>query len=143
MKADAKTETAVIAVVDRFNETYARRDIDGLLALFAPDSDLVLFGTGADEKRIGLAELKFQAERDWAQSDSISFELGWHSVSAAGSVAWLAAEGMGQAKFDGQEMSFPFRFTAVLEHRGDKWLFTQGHLSVPAPGQAEGESIPT
>jgi ketosteroid isomerase-like protein len=143
MKADAKTETAVMAVVDKFNETYARRDIDGLLALFAPDSDLVLFGTGADEKRVGLAELKFQAERDWAQTDSISFELGWHSVSAAGSVAWLAAEGMGQAKFDGQEMSFPFRFTAVLEQRGNKWLFTQGHLSVPAPGQAEGDSIPT
>lgn len=143
MKADAKTEIAVMAVVDKFNETYARRDIDGLLALFAPDSDLVLFGTGADEKRVGLAELKFQAERDWAQTDSISFELGWHSVSAAGSVAWLAAEGMGQAKFDGQEMSFPFRFTAVLEQRGNKWLFTQGHLSTPAPGQAEGESIPT
>ena len=143
MKADAKTETAVMAVVDKFNETYARRDIDGLLALFAPDSDLVLFGTGADEKRVGLAELKIQAERDWAQTDSIYFELGWHSVSAAGSVAWLAAEGMGQAKFDGQEMSFPFRFTAVLEQRGGKWLFTQGHLSVPAPGQAEGESLPT
>jgi ketosteroid isomerase-like protein len=97
VKADAKTEAAVMAVVDKFNETYARRDIDGLLALFAPDSDLVLFGTGADEKRVGLAELKFQAERDWAQSDSISFEFGWRSVSAAGSVAWLAAEGMGQA----------------------------------------------
>jgi ketosteroid isomerase-like protein len=143
MKADAKTEAAVMAVVDEFNETYARRDVDGLLALFAPDSDLVLFGTGADEKRVGLAEVKFQAERDWAQSDSISFEFGWHSVSAAGSVAWLAAEGMGQAQAGGQQMSFPFRFTAVLEHRGDKWLLTQAHVSVPAAGQDEGESIPT
>jgi ketosteroid isomerase-like protein len=54
-------------------------------------------------------------------------------------VAWLAAEGMGQAQAGGQEMSFPLRMTAVLEQRGDKWLLTQAHVSVPAAAQAEGE----
>jgi ketosteroid isomerase-like protein len=143
MKADEKTETAVMAVVNKFNEAYSRRDMDSLLALFAPDPDLIVIGTGADERRVGLAELKFQAERDWSQSESLSFELGWRSVSATGSVAWLAAEGIGQGKIDSQEIRFPWRLTAVLEKRANKWLFVQMHLSVPATGQAEGESIPT
>jgi ketosteroid isomerase-like protein len=58
MKANGKTEAAVMEVVNQFNEAYARRDIDGLLALVAPDSDLVVLGTGADERRVGPAELK-------------------------------------------------------------------------------------
>lgn len=143
MKADQKTETAVMAVLNKFNEAYSRRDIDGLLALFAPDPDLIVIGTGADERRIGLSELKLQAERDWSQSESLSFELGWRSVSAAGSVAWLAVEAVGWGRVDGQEISFPLRLTAVLEKRGDKWLCVQMHFSTPAAGQAEGESIPT
>jgi hypothetical protein len=61
MKANGKTEAAVMEVVNQFNEAYARRDIDGLLALVAPDSDLVVLGTGADERRVGPAELKLQS----------------------------------------------------------------------------------
>jgi ketosteroid isomerase-like protein len=143
MKANGKTEAAVMEVVDQFNEAYARRDIDTLLALIAPDSDVVLLGTGADERRVGPAEFKFQAERDWSQTDALAFELGWNSISAAGSVAWLAAEATGRGRVNGQEMSFPLRMTAVLEQRKDKWLFVQMHVSAPAAGQSEGESIPT
>lgn len=143
MKANGKTEAAVMQVVDQFNEAYARRDIDTLLALIAPDSDVVLLGTGADERRVGQAEFKFQAERDWSQTDALAFELGWNSISAAGSVAWLAAEATGRGRVNGQEMSFPLRMSAVLEQRKDKWLFVQMHVSAPAAGQAEGESIPT
>ena len=143
MKANGKTEAAVMEVVNQFNEAYARRDIDGLLALVAPDSDLVVLGTGADERRVGPAELKFQAERDWSQTEALAFELGWNSISAAGSVAWLAAEATGRDRVGGQEISFPLRLSAVLEQRKGKWLFVQMHLSTPAAGQAEGDSIPT
>jgi ketosteroid isomerase-like protein len=143
MKANGKTEAAVMKVVNQLVEAYARRDIDALLALVVPDSDLVLLGTGADERRVGPAEFKFQAERDWSQSEALTFELGWNSLSAAGPVAWLSAEATGRARAGGQEMSFPVRLSAVLEQRNDKWLFVQMHMSVPAGGQSEGESIPT
>jgi ketosteroid isomerase-like protein len=143
MKANGKTEAAVMEVVNQFNEAYARRDIDALMALVAPDTDLVLLGTGADERRVGPAELKFQAERDWSQTEALAFELGWNSLSTAGPVAWLSAEATGRGRVGGQEISFPLRLSAVLEQRKDKWLFVQMHISVPAAGQAEGESIPT
>jgi class 3 adenylate cyclase/ketosteroid isomerase-like protein len=143
MKADAKTEAAVMARLHRFAEAYTKRDLDGFLGLFAPDSDVVVFGTGADEKRIGLTEVAALLERDWSQTDTQSLEFGWISVSAAGSVAWVAADMTAHVILGGQEMSYPGRLTAVLEQRGDRWLFAQTHFSLPAYAQAVGEAWPT
>jgi ketosteroid isomerase-like protein len=142
MKANAKTEAAVLAVLDKFMAAYQKRDIEGLMSFLAPDDDLLLFGTGIAEKRIGRAQLKFQAERDWSQTEALAFNFTWHQVSAAGPVAWVASEGVGQGKVGGQAIEFPLRMTAVLEQRGDKWLLVQSHFSLPAPGQEEGDSVP-
>ena len=90
MKADAQTEAAVKDVLDRFAENDAKRDLEGVMALFAPDPDVVMYGTGADEKRVGPAEIRAQVERDWSQSEATSITYGWISVSSAGSAAWAA-----------------------------------------------------
>jgi ketosteroid isomerase-like protein len=142
MKADAQTEAAVRDVLNRMADAYTKRDMRALLALMAPDPDNVMYGTQADEKRVGPAEIQVQAERDWSQTEAGSFELGWTSVSAAGNVAWVAADMTFKATVDGQELAFPGRLTAVLEKRGDRWLFVQSHFSLPAPG-AEGQSFPS
>ncbi len=73
---------------------------------------------------------------------ALAREIGWHSVSASGPVAWIAAEGMGQGRAGGQAFEFPFRLTAVFEQRGDQWLLVQSHFSLPAPGQEVGNSVP-
>lgn len=143
MKADQQTETAAMSVLNTFSDAYVRRDLDELLSVFAPDADVVLIGTGPDERRIGSSEIKAQAERDWAQSENSRLQWKWHSVSAAGPVAWLAAEGLMQAKVHGHDLSLPIRLTSVLEKRGNKWLFVQSHASVPAAAQEQGESFPT
>lgn len=142
MKADSKTEAQVMAVLNTAHEAYARRDIEGMLACFAPDPDVVLIGTGADERRVGLAEIRTQAERDWSQSEASAVELGWYAVSTAGSGACVAADMAFKVTIGGQEMSLPGRFTAALEKRGERWLVVQAHYSVPMAGQEEGESFP-
>jgi ketosteroid isomerase-like protein len=142
MKADAKTEAAVLAVLDKFKQTYKNRDIEGLMSVMAPDNDLFMYGTGADEKRIGPEQVRFQAERDWAQTEALDFNLNSHHISAAGPVAWVASEGLGQGRVGGQEIQFPMRMTAVLEQRNGKWLLVQAHVSLPAAAQEEGDSVP-
>ena len=142
MKANGKTEAAVLAVLNKFMESYKKRDIDGLLALLAPDDDIFMFGTGIDEKRIGREQFRFQAERDWAQTEALAFNFTQHHVSAAGPVAWVASEGLGRGKVGGQEIEFPLRMTAVLEQRGDKWLLVQSHVSLPSTAQEEDDSVP-
>jgi ketosteroid isomerase-like protein len=141
MKADAQTEAAVRNVLDRLAQSYAQRDWEVLRAILAPDPDVLMYGTQADEKRIGLGEIKAQAERDWSQSESGSIEYDWTMVSAAGDVAWVAADVLFRATIEGQDLALPGRLTAVLEKRGDQWLIAQSHFSFPAPGP-EGESFP-
>ena len=143
MGADPKTEAAVMNVMKQFVEAFAKRDLDALLALYAPDPDVVVIGTGADEKRIGRAEIKALFERDLAQLEDASVRFGWHSVSAAGSVAWVAADVILHVKTSGWQISFQARSTAVLEQRGDRWLIVQFHGSMPAAGQKVGEAFPT
>lgn len=143
MKADAKTEAEVMAVMDQYNEAYAKRDVNGVLALFAPDPDVVNIGTGEDEKRIGLAEMRTQLQRDFAQSEAASIKFRWYSVSRAESAAWVAADCVARVKIaEGQEVTLIGRSTAVLEHREGRWLIVQSHASFPAAGQGGGQSFP-
>jgi ketosteroid isomerase-like protein len=143
MKADRKTETEVMAVISRFIETYTRRDIEGTLALLAPDPDILLIGSGADEKITGIQQARRQIKRDYEQAGEISIKLGQATVSAAGPVAWVAADSTWEAKINGKTLNYTWRWTLVLEKRQEKWLIVQSHLSAPASSQAEGQSFPS
>lgn len=142
MKADPKIEAAVMLVVSQFVEAFNTHDVNSGLELFAPDPDVVFIGTGGDEKCIGLAEIKAELERAFAQSEQSLIKIGWYSVSSAGSVAWGVADAVIHAKVSGQEIRFPVRLTTVLEQRSGRWFIVQSHASVPAAGQKEGESWP-
>lgn len=143
MKADAKTEAAVMSTINEFLKAYAKKDLNGVLQQLVPDPDAIFIGTGVDEKRIGLAEIKTQLKRDFAQSEELSMEWDWHSVSAAGPVAWMAGDLIMHAKVDGKKLALKMRWTGVLEKRGGKWLLVQLHNSLPAAAQAAGQSFPT
>ena len=142
MKADNKTEKEVMVVWNKFFKAYAARDIDSLLATMSSDSSIVALGTGSDERRVGMDEIKAQIERDWAQSEAVAVEITWSQVSAAGMVAWIASEGIFTAKIGGKKVDFPGRFSAVLQKQKGKWLLMQTHFSFIEAGQAVGESFP-
>lgn len=131
MKADERTEREVMFTLERFIKAYQNRDLPGIMGLFAPDPDVVFYGNGEDEKSIGVAGIRDQAEHDWSQSEAISLEIKWSSVSMASSVAWLAADLRIVAGVAGMEVTLPARLTAVLERRGGEWLFVQWHTSIP------------
>jgi ketosteroid isomerase-like protein len=132
-----------MASLQAFADAWARHDMDALLALFGPDPDVVVIGSGVDEKRLGRAELREQLQRDWAHSETVSIEFERHVVSAAGVVAWASADMVVHARIAGLRMTFPGRLTVVLEKRRGQWKWMQSHFSLPAAGQAKGESFPT
>jgi len=142
MRADAKTEAEVTEVLNQYAEAFASRDVDATLAFLAPDPDVTFIGTGGDEKRIGVAQITSLLERDFAQFDDASLKIGSPAVSAAGSVAWVVADLALHANTRGRRVQLKARFTAVLERRGDEWFVVQGHASLPAAGQEEGEAFP-
>jgi len=143
LKAGTKTEAEVKAFLNEFSKSYKERRIDDLMALVAPDPNVVLIGTGVDWKVVGFDEIKARAERDWIQSEASSFEFGWTSISRIGSVVLVAAEVIARVKMKGRESVFPWRLSAVLDNQEGKWLLCQFHLSAPASRQTEGKSWPT
>lgn len=143
MKANISTETEIMEVLNRSFECYKRKDVDGMVSLFASDPDVICYGTGEDEKRIGLKEIRAQFERDFSQCDSILCELGWHIISSAGTTAWVAADYLVHAVINGQKKEMIMRMSIVLERRGQKWLIMHMHGSAPMIGQEAGESFPS
>jgi ketosteroid isomerase-like protein len=141
MKASPQTQQGVQATLQQWKDAYSQRDLDGALAVIAPDEDVVAIGTGQDEWRVGPEQFKTQIERDFAQSEALSVEYEPLVVSEAGPVAWVAGRATAQARVDGQDQRLTGRFTAILEHRGGRWLLMQTHFSLPAAEQAEGRSF--
>jgi ketosteroid isomerase-like protein len=132
MKADQATETAIKGALQRMADCYTRRDLEGLIATLTPDPDTFMYGTAPDEKRVGLAEIRQQAQRDWSQTEAAALEIGATLVSSRGDVAWVATDTTFRVKLGGQEIALPGRFTGVYEKRGDRWLLAQSHFSLPA-----------
>ena len=142
MKADAKTEAEVMNALKQCFQAFATKDIDSMMAFFAPDPDVVMIGTGGDERGVGFDEIKAIFERAFSQFDEASFDFGWNSVSIAGPLALLATDITFHVEASDREVSQKIRLTSVMEKRGDSWLILQAHDSVPDRDQAEGESFP-
>lgn len=141
MKADARMEAEIKAVLEEFAEAYKLRDLQRAMGCFAPDEDVVMYGTGVDEKRVGRNEMRVQLQRDWEQTESTELIYDWVSVSGAGRVAWAAVDATFRIRAGGDEMVLPARLTTVFEKREGKWLIVQGHFSSPASGQVGGSSF--
>ncbi|MDW4550841.1 nuclear transport factor 2 family protein [Defluviimonas sp. D31] len=142
MRADAKTEADIRNVIAAISEHYEKRNLKELMACFGADPDVMVFGTGADERPVGPAAIEAQVKRDWAQTDAIAIRLFNPAVSAAGDVAWVSSDGAFEITAGGQDMRVPARVTYVLERKNGAWQAVQAHYSTPAAGQEEGSSIP-
>jgi ketosteroid isomerase-like protein len=132
MKADSLTEIEVMDVLNKFADFYARRDMDCLISLIATDSDVVLFGMGPDEKRIGLNEMKIQFESDWSEFEAASIRFNWISISAVGDAAWVAADTLFKMTVEGNNLLFPCFLTMVLAKNRGNWFIVHVHYSAPA-----------
>ena len=141
MKADSRTEGEVNKIVHSFINAYRNRDMKALLECIAPDADMVMYGTGADEKCIGPEQIRTQVERDWAQSESAEILFDWTSISAMDQVAWVAVDGAFKFKAGGQDGAMPARITFILEKRESKWCIVHAHFSTPAAAQEKGHSF--
>ena len=132
MKADNMTHSEVNAVLKGIFDAYKKRNLQGMLALIASDPDVLVVGSGEDELAIGSSEFGKSVGLDWAQSESASVNFKDVAVSAAGSVAWFAADVEFQFTIAGKKSDLPGRLTGVLENKKGKWLIMQLHFSVPA-----------
>ena len=142
MRLERGAEEAVCGTLDRYAERYGAKDVDGVTELFADDPDVLLIGTGADERWVGRPEVRRQFGRNFAEAERTRFEWISRHVVAAGDAAWVAADAVVHVTVDGAERSIPIRFTVVLEQRDGDWVWLHRHASVAAEGQPSGAAYP-
>lgn len=136
-----RDKARVEAVLREMADRYADGDPDGVLELFAGDESM-LVGTGADEVRFGLGEIRAQVERDMAQADSISMGFDELAVQLVGDTALVYADAAFAGSVGDEEFRLPVRMTAGLVRQGGDWRIAQFHVSVAYGEQSEGESFP-
>lgn len=129
-------------VLDQFVQRYGAMDADGVVALFAED-DAVVVGTGVDEIRFGLGEIRTQVERDMSQADELSFLMENPRINVAGDAAFAYADANFVGTVGGESLEIPVRLTLGLVHAEPGWRITQWHGSVAYGAQDEGESFPS
>jgi uncharacterized protein (TIGR02246 family) len=134
----ATLEQGVTKLFDAFVDAYQERSPDRALALFTEDA--VIVGTGADEVRFGIDEIRDQIERDLSQADALRLSYSGLRVTGSGDIAWCYADLTANVKVGEANVTMKMRFTATVRRDNDEVRFVQGHLSIPAAEQAEGES---
>ena len=139
MTTSQQTRIQIQDTLDRFAQYYNRKDTEMVLTLIDPE--ITGFGTGRDEKAVGIAEYKKFLERDMAQCDRISIGFQDLLISAEGTVAWVACGCTITADLSGKTQTIVMRASIVLKGTGHGWLIAHIHLSVPDTNQQAGEAF--
>jgi uncharacterized protein (TIGR02246 family) len=143
MAVDRETAAAVKDIVASYAKAFASRDLDGMLELFAADSEVIHIGTGKDEWGKGQTAIKKLFQRNFAQSEGVYFTFGKMTLGAEGTVAWVAAPYIASTDTREGRRVMDGRLSLVLNRPSEKWQIRQLHISHPDVRQREGQSFPT
>lgn len=129
------SKKAVANVLEKYVIANENQDFSMIEQIWAPDSDIVLFGTNSDEKLMGWNNIKKAIKQQFA-SISETYISPTHQFIRVGpnqNVAWFAEILNYNFVYQGKARSFEgVRFTGVMERKNDKWKIVQAHLSIPA-----------
>ena len=130
-KEDAMAEAAVRQHVADAVEAICAKDVDALMALYAPnivsfDIGPPLRYTGADNKRRAWQEV-------FAAFAAISYEVRELNVTAQGELAFVhSLNHMSGTLVSGDITDLSVRWTACFRRIDAVWLVVHDHVSVPA-----------
>jgi ketosteroid isomerase-like protein len=137
MAADPAVEKEVKAVLDAYATAFEKKDVNGIMALIAPDSNAVFIDSDVVLPFSGLEKIKGIYTRDFSQMESGTLTYAATSISSKGDVAWFATAVNASVVIDKEKSTVPAQWSGVLEKRGGKWLIVQSHFSFPVEEQTD------
>ncbi len=135
-KADHQdNKKAVANVLEKYVLANENQDFSMIGQIWAPDNDIILFGTNSEEKLMGWDNIKKAIKQQFASISEtyISPTSQFIRLNPEQNTAWFAEILNYNFVYKGKAKSFEgVRFTGVLEKRKDGWKIVQAHLSIPA-----------
>jgi uncharacterized protein (TIGR02246 family) len=126
--------TKVKSVVDNFKNIWETEDMNLVSKIIAHDSDIVIYGTDANENFVGWEAVKgyFSHMFPVIEKTKLRVRNQIIKVAADGNAAWFSETLDWDLMFGGQPAQLPnTRLTGVLEKRDGNWVIVQIHNSIP------------
>ncbi len=126
---------AVANVLEKYVIANENQDFPMIEQIWAPDSNIILFGTNSDEKLMGWNNIKRAIKQQFASISEtyISPTDQFIKLNPEQNTAWFAEILNYNFVYQGEARSFEgVRFTGVMEKQKDGWKIVQAHLSIPA-----------
>jgi ketosteroid isomerase-like protein len=129
-----KELSEIRSVIEQFELARESEDFATIERIWAPDDDIVLFGSEGDEQLVGFEAIKKAMVRQFDELENILISIRDQKIkiNKTGTTAWFSQILNYNFIYQDENMSFEgIRFTGVLEKRDGHWVLVQGHLSVP------------
>jgi ketosteroid isomerase-like protein len=131
------------SVLEQYELARESEDFATVEQIWAPDDDIILFGTEGDEQMLGFSEIKKAMSKQFDEFENTLINISNQKIkiSKDGKIAWFSQVLDYNFIYQGEDMAFEgIRFTGVLEKREGIWQLVQAHLSVPYEVKIEEES---
>jgi hypothetical protein len=119
--ANAETKWAVLTAFNALLGHVANGRLNETMACFSDDADVALYGSEAADTAIGPAAIREHFAMLYAKPFRVLFDLQPGKVSSQSNVAWLTAGGTYRLTSD--DAQHPYRLTAIMVRRQDRWLW--------------------
>ena len=124
---DAGPEKEIMEFVQKYQQAFQKKDVDGVMAMYAKDA--VMMGTGPGERYVGPEEIRNAYVEYFKTSDKEEYTLTWHKADKHGDVLWVAGMTHVSAYLKNKKSEFGINWTLVLSKQDGAWKFVQHHIS--------------
>ena len=132
------------SVLEQYELARENEDFATVEQIWAPDNDIILFGTEGDEQMVGIDEIRKAMSRQFNELENTLINISEQKIKLGkdGHIAWFSEVLDYNFIYEGENMVFEgIRFTGVMEKRDGHWKLVQGHLSVPYEAELEEEAM--
>jgi ketosteroid isomerase-like protein len=127
---NAEPKIEIQAVLTKFNESYRKKDVEGLMALYSDALGVIAIGSEKLENCIGRDAIAAAYKKEFSECGEIkSVEHNTRSLIISREIASLAADRYITVMRNDKEIRIAGRLTVVLHKIHDHWFFIQTHFS--------------
>lgn len=128
-------KVAIENLLENYIIANENQDLELIEAIWAPDDDIVLYGTDSDERVVGWANIRsgIKEQFGFISDTYISASNQFIKLNCTGNTAWFAETLNYNYMYKGVAHSYEgMRFTGVVAKMDGEWRLVQTHLSLPA-----------
>ncbi len=129
-----KERENVALVLENYVLASERQDLNLVKEIWAPEPDIVVFGTTSNEKLVGWEAISdaFKRQFNASQETYIAVSDQKININDTGNTAWFSEIINYNYVYHGKAKKYEgLRFTGVLEKRDGDWKIVQSHMSIP------------